>query len=131
MDKKIFILIGLALVVIIVGVVIFLKKGDSSSKEIELTYKIASGIPFEWQYEIEDPSVVAFVRSYALPNDNNKKAISGGNVETNYVFKGLKKGKTTVTFKYVYLEDGSVDMEEKTTFLVDSDLNISILGIDE
>ena len=67
---------------------------------------------WEWQYEIEDESIVKFVKSYVI-EDKNKDGLVGAPIYTNYVFEGLKDGVTTVTFKYVSLVDGSVVKKEK------------------
>ena len=52
-----------------------------------------------------------------------------GNIDINYVFKGLKEGKTTIIFKYVSL-DGEVVKEEKQTVKVDKNKNISLVVVD-
>ena len=97
------------------------------SKELELTYKSNGGVPYEWKYEIEDPSIVEFVKSYVI-EDKNKEGMTGAPISTNYVFKGLKEGTTVVTFKYVSIVDGSIDKEEKNTIKVDKYKNISLQG---
>ena len=67
---------------------------------------------WEWQYEIEDESIVKFVKSYVI-EDKNKDGLVGAPIYTNYVFEGVKDGTTFVTFKYVSLVDGSVVKKEK------------------
>lgn len=125
MDKKI-IIFGVGLLVVFSLILFFLfKNKNDSSKKIELTYKSTAGIPYEWKFEIEDESIVQFVKSYELKSDS-KGPIDGGTVYTNYVFKGLKKGKTTITFKYISLDGDDVMEEHKNTFIVDSNLNISL-----
>ena len=99
----------------------------NGSKELELTYKSNGGVPYEWKYEIEDPSIVEFVKSYVI-EDKNKEGMTGAPISTNYVFKGLKEGTTVVTFKYVSIVDGSIDKEEKNTIKVDKYKNISLQG---
>ena len=99
----------------------FLKK--DTNFQIELTYEINAGIPFRWEYEIEDKDIVGFVKSYVV-RDDNKGAIVGASVYTNYVFKGLKEGETTIIFKYVNITDGIVSMEKKHKVRVDSNKRI-------
>ena len=124
MKKGIFIGLGVILIIIIVVIIkIFI---SDSSKKIELTYKSNGGVPFKWEFVIEDESVVEFVKSYELSNDN-KGAIAGGPIYTNYVFKGLKEGTTTVTFKYVSITDGRVEKEEVNTLHVDKNKNIAVV----
>lgn len=97
-----------------------------NSKELELTYKISAGIPFKWEFEIEDLSIVSFVKSYVIKNEN-KGGIVGAPIYTNYVFKGLKEGETTITFKFVNI-NGIVSKEEKRLVKVDKDGNIIVIN---
>ena len=130
MNKKI--LIGIIFLIILIVIIILfvlfkhLSKVEESTKKLELTYDISAGIPFRWEYEIEDESIVTFDKSYVV-SDENKGGLVGGKVVTNYVFKGLKKGTTTITFKFVNFTTNIVDSEEKHTVIVDDDLNISLL----
>ena len=135
MNNKIFIVIGGIVLIIIVGLVIYFvkfnKSGDNpikekNPKELELPYDINAGIPFRWEYEIEDPSIVEFVRSYQTRNDNTDGRV-GGRIDTNYVFKGLKEGETTIIFKYVYFTENRVEMEDRNIVKVDKDLNITLV----
>ena len=129
MNKKtiIVLIVFVVLVLGIYGSFMFLK--SDGSKKLELTYKTNGGVPYKWEYEIKDKSIVKFVKQYEI--DKNKgKPISGGEVELNYVFKGLKKGKTTITFKYVNIVDGSVAKEEKNTVKVDCFKNISLVTVE-
>ena len=125
--KKIIIIITILL---LLGIFMISKYviNDTSSKTIELTYKINAGIPFKWEVEIEDESIVKLDKTYIL-KDENKGSITGAPIYTNYVFKGLKKGTTNVTFKYVNFIEKKVDKEEKHTFKVDDNLNISLVVI--
>ena len=102
------------------------KENVPSPKELVLQYRISAGIPFKWEYEIKDNKVVEFVKQYVSENDYNKKAICGGTLEINYVFKGLKKGKTNIIFKYVSIDDKKVHEEENNVVVVDDELNISL-----
>ena len=95
-------------------------------KQLELTYEINAGIPFKWEYEIEDETIVEFVKSYVI-RDDNKGGKVGASVYTNYVFKGLKEGTTTITFKCVSItgeHENTKEIHHKVK--VDKDLNISL-----
>lgn len=127
MIKKVFIIIILA--ILFVGI-IFFKLKENASKKLELTYEINAGIPFRWEYEIKDSTIAAFEKSYVV-KDENKGGLVGGKVATNYVFKGLKKGKTIITFKFVNFTTNKVEKEEKHNVKVDDNLNISLVAIDE
>ena len=119
------IIIGIS--VLVIGVLLFFMWPKKSSKELELTYEINAGIPYKWVYEIEDPTIIEFVKSYVLKDDNTG-SIVGASVYTNYVFKGLKEGVTTITFKCISITDETdIWKEEKTKVKVDKDGNISIV----
>lgn len=127
---KIKILIGvivLFVLCILFVVVKFFVLDKKNPKELELTYKINAGIPFRWEYEIEDESVVSFVKSYVI-KDENKGGIVGAPVYTKYVFKGLKEGETTIIFKYVNFTEGRVDRVEKHKVKVLENGNISLVS---
>jgi len=125
MKKKIFIIVGIIvfIVAVIAGVLYFSK--DESGKELELTYTVYGGTPYEWKVSIEDESIVKLDRSYNL-EDKNNEGLDGAPVSTNYVFKGLKKGDTYVTFQYVNFVTGDVEKEEVHHIRVDKNKNISL-----
>ena len=128
MNKKLMIGIGLGLGLgIIVFIILALVAVDfsSSSNELELTYETYGGAPHKWEYKIEDESIVKFVKTKDITPDNEKNLV-GGVVYTNYVFKGLKQGKTTITFKYVNIVDNTVEKEETVNVMVDKNKNISL-----
>ena len=113
-NKKVIILICLFVLGFGIGLTAYLLSSDDNSKELELTYKTNGGVPFEWKYEIKDKDIVEFVKKYEVSKE--KELVEGGEVDINYVFKGLKKGKTTITFKYVNI--------------IDRNKNISLVGIE-
>lgn len=116
-----------ALVCLVLLTIEIIPKKNDSKKELELTYEINAGIPFKWIYEIEDPSVVEFVKSYVVRDDNTDGKV-GASVYTNYVFKGLKEGNTTITFKEISIDNRSdIIKEEKNNIKVDSELNIILV----
>ena len=111
MKKRKMIIFGcLFLLGVVIGLTACLLS-DDSSKQLELTYS----------------SIVKLVKKYTV--DKEKGIIEGGNIDINYVFKGLKEGKTTIIFKYVSL-DGEVVKEEKQTVKVDKNKNISLVVVD-
>ncbi len=126
MNKEIIIAI---IILIVLSSFIFVKnivEKKESPDILELTYKINAGIPFKWEWEIEDESVVAFVKSYVV-KDENVGAIAGAPVYTNYVFKGIKQGQTKVTFKYINISDSEISKEEKHYINVDENNKISLI----
>ena len=120
--------------VIIIGFLIwmFVFRGNTtkifkSTKELELTYEMSAGIPFKRVYEIEDESVVQFVRSY-IAKDENTGGKVGAPVYTTYVFKGLKEGQTKIIFKVVSIDDRDDTMSEVINIVkVDQEGNISLV----
>ena len=126
MNKKLIVGILLVLAVVLCVVLYFIVSDNSDGhKELELTYKSNGGVPYKWEYKIEDESIVEFVKTKDITSKEDKK-LDGGPVYTNYIFRSKKEGKTTITFKYVSIVDGSVDKEEKVTVKVDKYKNISL-----
>lgn len=130
---KVKIIIIIITVLLIGGLLIIkiLNDQEKSHKQLELTYEINAGIPFRWEFEIEDESIVEFKKSYVI-RDDNKGGLVGGKIVTNYVFVGKKEGVTKVTFKYVnFTDDNYPTKEEVHKIKVDKDKNISLVGISE
>lgn len=134
MSKKI--IIGITIVVAVVLLLILVLIGikyivKEDTKKLEITKEINAGIPFKWEYTIEDSSIVKCSKVYILKDENTNGKV-GAPVYKNYVFKGLKEGKTTVIFKLVSITDEDYPSEEeKYNIRVDKDLNISLVAIDE
>ena len=130
---KVKVIIIIISVLLIGGLLIIkiLNDQEKSHKQLELTYEINAGIPFRWEFEIEDESIVEFKKSYVI-RDDNKGGLVGGKIVTNYVFVGKKEGVTNVTFKYVnFTDDNYPTKEEVHKIKVDKDKNISLVGISE
>ena len=125
MNNKVVIGIGLILVAVIFVVIAIIIPNSSGSKELELTYKSNAGVPYKWEYKIEDESIVEFVTTKDITSKKDKE-LNGGPIYTNYIFKGLKEGKTTITFKYINIVDDTVEKEETITVKVDKYKNISL-----
>ena len=87
--KNLIIICGIAIVILlIVGLLIlFLNKNNDS---IIITEN--GGTSSRWEYEIEDKTIVEFDKTNIISSSNNE----GGEIKTEYIFKGLKEGKTIV-----------------------------------
>ena len=122
----IWIIVGVILVALMVlAANISTLKGNN--KTLEITKEINAGIPFKWEYVIEDPNIVEFKKSYVI-RDDNKGGLVGGKVTTNYVFVGKKEGETTITFRFVSITNEDYPPEEEVYKIkVDKDLNISLV----
>ena len=125
MNKKSLIGIGIIFVAVLFVIIKIIIPETSGSKELELTYKSNGGVPYKWEYKIKDESIVEFVGTKDITSKKDKE-LNGGPVYTNYIFRGLKEGKTTITFKYVNFVDGTVDKEETVTVKVDKNKNIAL-----
>ncbi len=130
--KIIFIIIGVIvlLVVLIPTLIIMVLYKNKNSKELEITKEINAGIPFKWEYVIEDSSIVECSKVYVLKDENTNGKV-GAPIYRNYVFKGLKEGVTHVTFKFVSITNEDYPQREDTyTIKVDKDLNVSLVVIE-
>ncbi len=123
-NKKNLIIICVISIVIllIVGLLIlFLNKNDDS---IIITEN--GGTSSRWEYEIEDKTIVEFDKTNIISSSNNE----GGEIKTEYIFKGLKEGKTTIKFNHY---DFVNDVIEETIVYeanVDKNLNIKISKVE-
>ena len=127
MNKERIFIIGIMLVALIM-IVLTRIINDDKNKTLELTYQTNGGVPYKWEYYINDPDIVEFVKSYEVDNQN-KNGLVGAPININYVFKGLKKGETTITFRYVSIVDGTIEKEEINNIKVDGRKNITLFGI--
>ena len=125
MNKKVMLGIGIIFIAAIYVILRIVIPSGEGSKTIELTYKTNGGVPYRWEFEIEDESIVKFVGTKDI-TPNEYKNLDGGPVYTNYIFEGLKKGKTTVTFRYISIVDNSIEEENTITLKVDENKNISL-----
>ena len=125
MKKKIIVILSFILIIVLTGTTILISKTFNTSKKLELTYNTNAGVPYKWEYEIKDPTIVKFYKKYEIENEN-KNGLVGGKISTNYVFKGLKRGKTTITFKYIDIRTKEVEKEETINVRVDKFRNISL-----
>ncbi len=109
---------------------LFNKKDKKKDNLLEIKYNLSSGIPFRWEFEIENSKVCDFVKRESNA-EKTKEPICGGNVETNYYFKGLKKGKTTIIFKCINFADNYLSEIHEYKVMVDDNLNISLISKEE
>ena len=130
MNKKVMIGIGIIFAAVLFVIIAIIIPNNDNSKQIEFTYQSQIGVPYHWEYEIEDKNVAEFVKKYEL-DDKQIEGGTGDSLYTNYVFKGLKEGKTIITFKYINDDDGLIDKENKVSIKVDKNKNISLIGVPE
>lgn len=92
-------------------------------KNKEYILKTNGGVPFRWEYSIEDESVIELSKNYSKSKWKYRN-MSGAPVEIHYVFKGKKAGTTTIKFRYVSIIDDKVSIEEVHKVQVDKNLRI-------
>lgn len=125
MNKKlIIILTSLICILSITAIILF---NVDEGKTLEITVTTNGGVPYSWQYEIEDEEIVKFVKKYTIEGD---ASLDGGPVSINFVFEGLKEGKTIVKLKYVNVKDNSIEKEKVYSVKVDKLKNISLSVIE-
>ena len=95
------------------------KKGEKG----KITLETYGGVPENWQYTIEDPSIVAYD---SLENDEIDKDAEGGRVKQYFYFKGLKEGKTTIKFEYTNVVTNKISDTKTYSVSVDKNLNVTI-----
>ena len=96
---------------------------SQKEKNIEIILMTNGGVPYKWEYEIEDDSIVSYDH---MDSVNKDPGTAGGRVEQHYYFKGLKEGSTTIQFQYKNFTNDTIDQEKTYHIVVDSDLNITI-----
>ena len=118
-----YILIILAALIIFFLINFFLNS-KMQSGEFEIVEKTNGGVPYEWKYEIKDKDIVKFIDVTSV--DKNKGYLAGGPVYNHYKFKALKKGNTTIRFRYLSIVDMSVAEDKTYNIYVDNNLNVRI-----
>ena len=113
-------------IILVLGLCVYIYI-DNKSRTIEFTVETNGGVPYEWEYEIEDQSIVKYVETKEIENKNDGSLV-GGLIKYNFVFKGIKKGTTKITLKYVSVVTGEIDKKEEYKVKVDTFKNISLLA---
>lgn len=112
-------------IIVIVGLMcFFLIFHNTINKNLEIVVKTNGGVPFKWEYEIEDTSIVKFVEMKEVENKNTNGMV-GAEIQYKYVFKGLKEGTTNIVFRYVDIRDGAISQEEVHNIKVDKNLKVT------
>lgn len=112
----------LIITIIVIGFIISCvnKKSGFASIDLETHANEVS----EWQYKIEDDSIVAF------HNKNRTGDLEGktmqGIIYERYTFKSLKPGKTTIKFTFINKNNKSFGEIKEYNVVVDKRLKITI-----
>ena len=128
MTKKILITI-IVLLVLGVGITIIkvIANKIKEPKNLELVYEINAGIPFRWEVEVEDETIIKYLNSKVI-RDDNKGGLVGASVYTKYIFGGLKEGTTTITFNYYNFADDYISSKDIYLVEVDDNKNVSVIS---
>ena len=105
-------------------------KKKENKNLLDITYNESSGIPFKWEYEIEDNTICEFAKTISKV-EKTKEPICGGKVDTHFLFKGLKQGTTKIIFKYVNFADNYLSEINTYTIEVKEDLKPIIINKEE
>lgn len=127
--KKRVIIIATAILVVVAGVIaLIMCLNKKDTREFELMMETNGGVPLQWDYSIEDTSIVEFVGKRSEVPESDKD-LAGGRVYEYYKFKTVKEGETTITFNYNWVTHDGVDQTIKYKVVVDSDLNSTVTEI--
>lgn len=91
--------------------------------KFEIKQSMNSGVEFKWIYSIENEDIVKLVD---ITEKGEDELVDGGLVDITYTFKALKKGRTTITFKYISLDGTITDETRVYNISVDKNMNINI-----
>lgn len=121
MKKKI--IIGIVAVIIVgaLTVLCFVFRKDSRLFEIKQTTN--GGVPYAWEYDIEDNSIISYVETTTVEKE---KDVAGGEIYKYFKFKTMTSGETTITFNYVDTRDDSIYKSNKYIIKVDNNLKATI-----
>lgn len=95
-------------------------------KTLIINKEISAGIPFKWEVQIDNDSIVKLLETKTLKN-KTRKIECGGPVYTDYIFVGLKEGETTINFNFVSITKEYDNKTEKYKVRVDKNNNIYLV----
>ena len=76
---------------------------NKTNNTAEIVMQINGGIPYDWEYAIEDTSIVKFKETKETANNNDSdEMLIGGENDQIYIFEGIKEGKVYFIIKVVY-----------------------------
>ena len=119
--KKFFIIIPILAFILVVIVSKAITNNQSDTVEIS----VSKDDNYNWQYEIENNSILEFVRKYQIEKrtvQNSVRTVKSETIE-KYIFKATEPGTTKVTLKYKNVNSQTVK-EEVYEIKVDKKLKI-------
>lgn len=112
---------GVIVIVSVTGMIFALNHHEHRIVEIRLT--INGGVPYKWEYVIEDDTIIKCKEVRTESKDSNT---DGGMIYQYYDFEGLKEGTTIILFEYRDILEQSVKETKKYNVLVDEHRKIKI-----
>lgn len=119
--KKFFIIIPILAFILVVIISKAITNNQSDTVEIS----VSKDDNYNWQYEIENNSILEFVRKYQIEKrtvQNSVRTVKSETIE-KYIFKATEPGTTKVTLKYKNVHSQTVK-EEVYEIKVDKKLKI-------
>lgn len=110
------------IIIIMLACLIFIFTRNNDSAAIEL--KTRANEIYEWQYKIDDTSVVKFEKKQRFGDIEGKK--KDGSITERYIFKAFKPGKTSIKFIYTNTKNKSYTEVKEYRVNVDKKLNLAI-----
>lgn len=127
MSEKKRIVFSLTVIFCAVAVIaVFVKNRDNI--RLEITAVINAKDNYECEVDIGDDDIVKFVKKYSL---NEKEHFDDGKSHINFVFEGLKQGRTTVTIKCTDTLNKDVLSEDTYKISVNKKLDTSICFLEK
>ncbi len=91
----------------------------------EIVLKTNGGVPYTWEYSIDDESIIQ-LKEKRIEGEKDKK-IAGGVILEHYVFKSIKPGITTIKFTYRNFTNKSIANTKKYKVVVNEKLELDII----
>lgn len=120
MKKNYIILLVIAIVIIVViGAIVILNKANSDNQTITVTTN--GGVPYSWEYDLSDNTVISIEQSSKSLNKNE-----GGTINVYFKVIPKKEGSTTLTLNYKNIQDKTIEETKKYDITVNKDLKVTI-----
>ncbi len=123
MKKKIIIIISFLFIIALIVVSTIFIISNKEGKRLEITTIIDKKDNYTCEINIKDEKIVKYVDKYSL---NEKENFDDGKSHINFIFKGIKPGRTTVTIKCIDTKNNEVLNNETHKVMVNKKLETSI-----
>lgn len=125
MKKKVLIIISIVILLIFILLLLNLKKFNSNIKKTDSSNTIVvtmnSGVPYSWEYNLSDESIVSINKTSKVLSDND-----GGPIEVYFNVIPKKEGTTFLTLNYTSILDNEIIETKKHKIEINKDLEVKI-----